>query len=119
MNRKSALNTSLFRARLKLKHIQSENLLTGHHPRAVALLEAAGVRPGGLRVSCRKTPGSRGHGHHHGPVTISVYSRQQLFRNQPTTFQPSPCTSVPSWYHFSREFYLPLPDRFSKLKKPK
>jgi hypothetical protein len=54
MNHKSALNTSLFRARIKLKHLQSENLLTSHHPKAIAMLEEAGVRPGGLRAHAAK-----------------------------------------------------------------
>jgi hypothetical protein len=54
MNRKSALNTPLLRARLKLKHIQSEKLLQEHHPKAVALLEAAGVRPGSIRAHAAK-----------------------------------------------------------------
>lgn len=44
------INTELLRSRLKLKNIQSENLLKTQHPRAVAMLEAAGVRPGGLRA---------------------------------------------------------------------
>ncbi len=43
-------NISLLRSRLKLKSIQSENLLRNHHPLAVAQLEAAGTRPGGLRA---------------------------------------------------------------------
>jgi hypothetical protein len=48
------LNSEVLRARLKLKHIQSENLLKAHHPQAIAMLEAAGVRPGGLRVHASK-----------------------------------------------------------------
>ena len=44
------LNTSLLRSRLKLKSIQSHTILKSHHAPAVALLESAGIRPGGLRA---------------------------------------------------------------------
>lgn len=44
------INSSLLRSRLKLKNLQSENTLRAHHPLAVGQLEAAGVRPGGLRA---------------------------------------------------------------------
>jgi hypothetical protein len=50
----SQLNTPLLRSRLKLKHLQSENLLREHHPQAVAMLEAAGVRPGSIRTHAAK-----------------------------------------------------------------
>jgi hypothetical protein len=48
------LNTAQLRSRLKLKHIQSENILKAHHPQAISMLEAAGVRPGGLRAYAAK-----------------------------------------------------------------
>jgi hypothetical protein len=48
------LNSSLLRSRLKLKHIQSDNLLRSHHSEAVAMLEAGGVKPGNLRSHATK-----------------------------------------------------------------
>ncbi len=48
------LNAPLLRSRLKLKHIQSENILKNHHPVAYAMLEAAGVRPGSIRAHAAK-----------------------------------------------------------------
>lgn len=49
-----ALDTSYLRSRLKLKSIQSENLLTAHHAKAVALLKSAGVNPGALRKHAQR-----------------------------------------------------------------
>ncbi|HBC73024.1 MAG: hypothetical protein UX91_C0006G0213 [Candidatus Amesbacteria bacterium GW2011_GWB1_47_19] len=49
MKRRNLLNTDSLRSRLKLKNIQSELLLKAHHSPAVALLESAGIRPGGIR----------------------------------------------------------------------
>jgi hypothetical protein len=51
---KPELNSSLLRSRLKLKNLQSESTLRAHHPQAIAQLEAAGVRPGGLRAHAAK-----------------------------------------------------------------
>ncbi len=48
------LDTALLRSRLKLKSLQTENLLKTHHPEAVALLESAGVRVGGIRRHAAK-----------------------------------------------------------------
>lgn len=48
------LNSQLLRSRLKLKALQSENLLRTHHPQAVSLLEAAGIRPDSLRAHAAK-----------------------------------------------------------------
>ena len=42
------------RDRLKLRSIQSENLLTAGHSHAVALLKAAGIRPGDIRRHARR-----------------------------------------------------------------
>src|SRR3989344_2696395 len=49
MKRRNLLNTDSLRSRLKLKNIQSELLLKAHHSPAVALLDSAGIRPGGIR----------------------------------------------------------------------
>ncbi len=48
------LNTSLLRSRLKLKSLQSESILSAHHPQAVAVLESAGIRPGKIRHHAQK-----------------------------------------------------------------
>lgn len=48
------LNTDLLRNKLKLKSIQSENLLTAHHGPAIKLLNAVGIRPGKLRSHAKK-----------------------------------------------------------------
>lgn len=48
------LDTPLLRSRLKLKALQSEGLLRSHHPQAVGLLEASGVRPDSLRAHAAK-----------------------------------------------------------------
>lgn len=48
------LNTSLLRSRLKLKTLTSESTLRKHHSKAIALLEGAGIRPGGLRAHAAK-----------------------------------------------------------------
>lgn len=47
--KKTALNTSLLRSRLKLKNFQAESILKAHHPQAVSRLEEKGIRPGSLR----------------------------------------------------------------------
>jgi hypothetical protein len=52
--RKPELNSQLLRSRLKLKNLQSENVLRSHHPQAIGQLEAAGVKPGGLRAHAAK-----------------------------------------------------------------
>ncbi|OGD08806.1 hypothetical protein A2397_04230 [Candidatus Amesbacteria bacterium RIFOXYB1_FULL_44_23] len=54
MSQSAILNASLLRSRLKLKSIQSGNLLTSHHGPAVAMLEAGGVKPGHLRAHAAK-----------------------------------------------------------------
>jgi hypothetical protein len=48
------LDFDQLRSRLRLKHIQSENLLTSHHSQAVAFLSGAGVSPGGIRRHAAK-----------------------------------------------------------------
>lgn len=52
--KKLTVDASYLRSRLKLKSIQSENLLRAHHPQAVGLLEAAGIRPDSLRAHAVK-----------------------------------------------------------------
>lgn len=48
------LDFESLRSRLRLKHIQSENLLKSHHSQAIALLSEAGISPGGIRSHAAK-----------------------------------------------------------------
>ncbi|MEK9200628.1 MAG: hypothetical protein AAB909_01505 [Patescibacteria group bacterium] len=48
------INTDLLRSKLKLKSLQSENLLTAHHGPAIKLLQSVGIRPGKLRAHAKK-----------------------------------------------------------------
>lgn len=48
------LDTALLRSKLKLKSLQSENILKAHHSEAVALLESGGIKVGNIRKHAAK-----------------------------------------------------------------
>lgn len=73
------LDSSLLRSRLKLKHLQSEALLTTHHPEAVKQLLTSGVRPGDIRDHARRLLTS-------GIITASLF----LTPGQPTALASLP-----------------------------